>query len=577
MRIASLRISGANPQYGPAIPKNATYHYYDDGTLRYISDLVKQDPLIGGAFFDRALGYDNVGRVKETYSGSEAASFVNNQLPPSAATGTFRQSFDYDEFDNEKYLRNRYWSQQYTGESITFLNDRNQDGRSYDAEGNETGNGAYRYDAAGRAVTWTPHSIVYDGEGFEVRRNGYFTYIRSSVINGKIIKEIDGDPSNPQNYAPKTNNVYAGTELIAQASEAYETQLHIWYRGVGFIHRDPVTRSSSSSDFSGAYGVSNNLDPLGVDVGFEDPFLGGENSTPQTTATISTVGNGTFDSPECWLDAMLINCDEAYSFIQAGAAVPCPDNHCGPQHGIYENADGKLAGYWAVFNGSGYWLSDGHDSDVLDFNELSDIETKTLLDGLSLNIAPLPKTKKKKQDALPKWLRTYGTLVLRQIANDLEEANRKMPDAVQSSGSILYVFNLNYTLTRDMDFYVGFDSPGIIDLVKDSWKAGKVGHYPHIKNARALPAGFSVTLSKILSVGDTNRALRRSFYGGSSLNGQICTHGGCAGLSYSSGMLGGSVGVGSPTISGGYSNNFLHVNLNPMDYAYDLCRRLGKC
>src|SRR6266404_5416973 len=129
---------------------SSTYQYYDDGSLRFSQSADNR--------FDRAFVYDHAARVSEAYSGSEARDFING-TNSGAPTGPYRQSYQYDGFDEITQQTNRIWSQTQTANN-TFVNNRLQ-GWSYDADGALTSDASNNYgrDAAGRLVTEGPSPL----------------------------------------------------------------------------------------------------------------------------------------------------------------------------------------------------------------------------------------------------------------------------------------------------------------------------------------------------------------------------------------------------------------------------------
>src|SRR5438309_8286361 len=77
--MTSRQVQQSNNQAGAS----STYQYYNDGGLRFSHSLDDR--------FDRAFSYDQVARVSEAYSGSEARDFING-TNSGVPTGAFRQS-----------------------------------------------------------------------------------------------------------------------------------------------------------------------------------------------------------------------------------------------------------------------------------------------------------------------------------------------------------------------------------------------------------------------------------------------------------------------------------------------------
>jgi RHS repeat-associated protein len=92
----------------------------------------------------------------------------------------------------------------------------------------------------------------YDGDGLRVKKieYGWTTfYLRSSVLGGQVIAEIDGNAVWQRGY------VYAGNNLMA-----------VQEGGVFWTYQDPVTKSKRVCDVNGNIVSSVELDPWGADT-----------------------------------------------------------------------------------------------------------------------------------------------------------------------------------------------------------------------------------------------------------------------------------------------------------------------
>ncbi|MGH9875196.1 MAG: hypothetical protein ACRD9S_22300 [Pyrinomonadaceae bacterium] len=65
LQATQYEVSGRPPQYGSATVMKTQYQYYSDGGLKFADDLLDER-------FDRAFSYDQVGMLKEAYSGSQS-------------------------------------------------------------------------------------------------------------------------------------------------------------------------------------------------------------------------------------------------------------------------------------------------------------------------------------------------------------------------------------------------------------------------------------------------------------------------------------------------------------------------
>jgi YD repeat-containing protein len=316
-------VTGLQYYYGqPTAAAGSAYSYYPDGRVSYAQDIRE-------AIFDRAYQYDHVGRIQEAMSGAQARGGT-------AADGPYRQSYGYDVSDNITTRNNRLWSQWLGTDSSTYTNNRRQ-GWDYDAAGNITRDTyEHTYDAAGGRVksrkewfdtagsAWEYHIITIeqssDGDGRPVRRietrhledsNGSNQdevtptyYLRSSVMDGAVVKEVGGK-----------RNIYLSGQKIAEQWEG-ATSAQFW-------HLNPVT--GSWVEAWGTVGTRKEMDPLGADVGTYDPFV--TYSTPSYLDMMGTQplfmeGGDPFDMRGgCTLDGMPISCSEASHRLETGSAV----------------------------------------------------------------------------------------------------------------------------------------------------------------------------------------------------------------------------------------------------------------
>jgi hypothetical protein len=187
---------------------SSDYTYYDDGRLKEISSVSPS----GGATqisMDRKYEYDEMGRF----------SFLRRSPYGIEGGGLgYRINHSYNVFDNMEHQDHKYGVlipdtlHEY---STTWLNNRNldpeigQDG--YDKAGNlkRSDNRVYTYNSVGKPVSVSDLNLsyAYDGDSLklkEVRTSppqqgvppnllNYTTYfVRSAVLEGKIVMELDG-------------------------------------------------------------------------------------------------------------------------------------------------------------------------------------------------------------------------------------------------------------------------------------------------------------------------------------------------------------------------------------------------
>jgi hypothetical protein len=173
---------------------------------------------------DRSYQYDQVGALVIAHSGAEArASAYSGQW--GTMDGPYSHGYDYDKFGN---LTHRYgWggevqegtAGQTSDKYYSYSNNRNQrDGFTYDPVGNLTNDVAqtYSYDATGQQRSASSNAYLiqqgYDGDGLRGQKieNGVTTwYVRSSVLGGQVVAEMDGAGNWSRGY------VYAGGTLLA--------------------------------------------------------------------------------------------------------------------------------------------------------------------------------------------------------------------------------------------------------------------------------------------------------------------------------------------------------------------------
>ncbi|HEX8500465.1 MAG TPA: S8 family serine peptidase [Pyrinomonadaceae bacterium] len=311
------------------------YEYEADGRVGTMYD--RTDPG-----FDRSYTYDLVGRL----------AYANT------ASSAFYQSYGYDEFGHMTYRGNGSW-RFYENTFSQYRNNRNISTQTgppayptccppptvvwqYDAAGNVTQdhNKKYFYDAAGnkvRAEVTTVSGFTerlwiyqdYDADGEPVKRveqrqsgSGPYSfvhthYVRSSVLDGKVVTELD------QFGAKRLTYVRAEQAAVAKQAggEVY------------WVHTDPVTGSLRESNNGGFLLSRFEYDPLGDEVPLTDPAPP-EEQTPdyEYAGGYGDSGNPYDGASGCTLDGQPVPCSLAMSLVNIGAAAQCPNNYCGPRH-----------------------------------------------------------------------------------------------------------------------------------------------------------------------------------------------------------------------------------------------------
>lgn len=253
-----------------------TYQYYADGRIKFSDDAMNDQ-------FDRAFRYDQVGRLEESWTGSQARNYVN-QLPIGTDVVPYHLSYQYDVWGNQLSQSGEFWSSGITEPAATYQNMR-RNGWQYDAVGNVTQEGAnlLQYDAAGRNTSlregqYGPESTQsFDGDGLAVRRDPKTSepifYMRSTVLGGKVITEINGMGTNviwgiPRGGKLRTHVYNGETKVATQEVVATSpvTQEMIWRQ------IDPITGTEITPRGDGSFSKPRQEpDPLGVNVGLVDP------------------------------------------------------------------------------------------------------------------------------------------------------------------------------------------------------------------------------------------------------------------------------------------------------------------
>jgi YD repeat-containing protein len=359
------------------------FQYYDDGRLHQMTDLDDRGQDTGypdtARHFSRAQSYDQVGRLV-------------------SATGTlglpYNQSYSYDEFGNSTSRSGSYYYQGWSSDGGTFQNNRRQD-LSYDADGNVTHTPSYdyaggsvvsfrdwTYDAAGRMSqvkeTVTANNSVstyissYDGDGqpvVEYDQENLATksfVVRSSVLGGNVLTRLD-------NVGNKSSTVFDVDGQLKVVQNVYSSG-----SSVRWTHIDPFGLSEAG-DTKPVY------DPMGNYIQWQHmPTYPPPGAIPPIAASYGGLGPsfGYAINSACVLDGIPTDCSLALTMLDHGSAAQCPNNDCSPQPIPYIDPDTGKPGNagWLSFNGSGFWVSDGSESDYLDPD---DLEEGGMLDAFS--------------------------------------------------------------------------------------------------------------------------------------------------------------------------------------------------
>ncbi|MBA3351009.1 MAG: hypothetical protein H0U23_01045, partial [Blastocatellia bacterium] len=346
LQTASYSLTAAS---GSWMQKN--YQYYPDGSLKYVQDQLD-------AKFDRMNTYDHAGRIKEGKSGAEA----RGQTPDSLANVPYRQSYQFNEFDNLTQRIHMNWGVTSSrgrdfDKNYTYQNNR-VIGQShyvwlYDADGRNTNsnypddNTSSTFDAAGRltriyeSTAQVETKRVFDGAGQELKSTALYGsgpegvkyYIRSSVLRGEIISEAD-------TTGKKTKTVVhaAGTVLARQTYHA-GTQIE----KIEFEQWD-ASRMSYRQTFNNAGTVGpidgtsekGETDPTGNGVGMDGNIYVEENQPPDRDFPLRQIRSpgdiAMFPDGRrmtCTQDGIPMSCAMVQRNLQNGVSAQCPNNECG--------------------------------------------------------------------------------------------------------------------------------------------------------------------------------------------------------------------------------------------------------
>ncbi len=253
-----------------------TYDYHADGSLRFSSDLL-------GHKFDRSYGYNHEARITKALSGAEARG------EPTTNDRPYNQTLTYDGMGHLTDKSGMIWSDYISTSNNTYVNNRHADW-SYDADGNLLTNTdlTYSYDAPGNIRTVatsdpeTSTTRVVDFSGQQVKTEETFRdpdtgvwstpikkyYLRSSVLGGQVLSEINEDGTKLRTF------VFAGGNVLAwQVGQTPPAQRVVWE------HRDPSGASFRTSDANGyIWGIGPGegpaeLDPTGANAGIHAPLI----------------------------------------------------------------------------------------------------------------------------------------------------------------------------------------------------------------------------------------------------------------------------------------------------------------
>ena len=302
--------------------RKASYEYFNDSRTKKVTNVLDSG-------FNQEYGYDSIGRISASASGTKVNSQNQNVMP-------FAQSLGYNAFGDLTERNTDIWGSG-GGFAATYTNGhKDNSGEIYDAAGNtvdattnSTNYKRWKFDASGRSVEtayrWyqsVPSPQIdrtetilktYDGDGLDTKRvdtkdfilypggtqstSSTEYYVRSTVLGGKLLTELD------QAGAKKLTNVYAGDGVLA------EQRLIGGTPGVFWRHEDPLTSSYRKIDQNGEEGGSLadspanvEYDPLGGAIPTIDPLTDPLLSQPSSMRQFKSAGDVNRPEYGCIID-----------------------------------------------------------------------------------------------------------------------------------------------------------------------------------------------------------------------------------------------------------------------------------
>ncbi|HXT64154.1 MAG TPA: hypothetical protein VN696_14040 [Pyrinomonadaceae bacterium] len=162
-------------------------------------------------------------------------------------------------------------------------------------------------------------------------------YLRSS-LTGNLIAQYDAAGVKQNGY------VYAGKQLLVQQQRIYDGSTRTMWQ-----HVNPIIGDGLSTDAQGVVLERTNVDPRGVNVGDEDPFIsneptnGGEGEGYNQAAIDAMVASlfPGFGGPTCKVDGAFSLCHIAFGLLGMGAADFGPSQ---TTIAVYSRSLGKYVG-----------------------------------------------------------------------------------------------------------------------------------------------------------------------------------------------------------------------------------------
>ena len=314
---------------GGSIAAWSQAQFHQNGSVKFSQNQLDEK-------FDRAFAYDHQGRLAEAYSGVEARNFNNQVSNPATLAVPYRQNHTYNVWGQTTVRNGKYWS---TDDSFTatFTNDR-RSGTTYDAAGNVTADAsAFIYDAESRNTSVSggnPYSVTtnsFDGDGEVVKREYLYRnsyprtyYLRSSVLGGKVVAEIEDYYNGQPIETFVTGSVYIGDMKIASQYISHYNGTR--YEYVQFSHDDALTGTKVIAYGYGAAGPMAEFDPRGVSVGFSDPANIPYGYTEPDIPSFFNNPGQTYPEYKCQMDGAPAMCHDVERLLRLDLALVMPND-----------------------------------------------------------------------------------------------------------------------------------------------------------------------------------------------------------------------------------------------------------
>ncbi|HXD30262.1 MAG TPA: fibronectin type III domain-containing protein [Pyrinomonadaceae bacterium] len=309
---------------------NQNYDYHPDGSVKYVHNTTNNK-------FDRSYTYDQSSRLTIAASGGAARQ--------DSVDTPMLETFAYNPWDETTQRTTESWLNDFA-DMASYTNGR-RTGWGYDSEGRVTtiDDRHYSYDAAGRDVLLTGQrwhvnqyvssstSSVFDGDGQRIGETSNNSgsslttyYLRSSVLGGLVIEELDSGGQKQAGYAFTPQG-----ELLARQvpSNGYVVLKQI--SPIGATHYE----FSVGDTIISIHGRIE-LDPAGAGIpltSHQFSHVGSHGEIPNGGTGTSDNRNGAIEFPAagCTLDGVWVPCSMGFRGLASGTTRICPDNDCSPR------------------------------------------------------------------------------------------------------------------------------------------------------------------------------------------------------------------------------------------------------